>query len=150
MTKIKNWSPITKILLIICQIGCAYLFLIKGLNINSVADRVLSVLGIIASIVSISLINNNEIVDRLLLELNKYSFPIYLLYTIFTAGIRITLLKLGIDNYWIHVLLGTTGGIGNPIIGMNVIKNYDFLLFIFYPVKVLKDIKYSNVARRNS
>ena len=68
-----------------------------------------------------------------MLVLNRYSFPIYLLHTIFTAGFRIVLLKVGVSNYLLHVLLGIIVEIGIPIIGMNVIKNCKILLFIFYP-----------------
>ena len=38
--------------------------------------------------------------------LSKYTFPIYLMHTIFSAGIRIVLLKLNFNNFYIHFILG--------------------------------------------
>ena len=82
---------------------------------------------------AVSLLDKCDCVEKCMLVLNRYSFPIYLLHTIFTAGFRIVLLKVGVSNYLLHVLLGIIVGIGIPIIGMNVIKNCKILLFIFYP-----------------
>lgn len=51
------------------------------------------------------------------------------------------LLKVGMTNYLLHVLLGIIVGIGIPIVGMNIIKNCDILLFMFYPSSTLMRIK---------
>ena len=85
-------------------------------------------MGIVTSIVAVSLLDKCDCVEKCMLVLSRYSFPIYLLHTIFTAGFRIVLLKIGVSNYLLHVLLGIIVGIRNPIIGMNIIKNCKILL----------------------
>ena len=43
--------------------------------------------------------------------LSKYSFPIFLMHTIFAAGIRIVLLKIGIDLGGSHIGVGLIEGV---------------------------------------
>lgn len=138
--KIREWPLKIKYSIIICQVLGAILFL-NIINENAITIRFFSVLGIVTSIVAISLFNKCDCVEKCMLLLNRYSFPIYLLHTIFTAGFRIVLLKVGVSNYLLHVLLGIIVGIGIPIIGMNVIKNCKILLFIFYPSSTVMHLK---------
>lgn len=77
------------------------------------------VLGIVSSIVVVSLVDKCNCVGKCLLVLNRYSFPIYLL----------------------HVLLEIIVGIGVPIICMKIIKNCKILLFVFYPPSRLMRIR---------
>lgn len=100
-------------------------FIIRTFSITS---RFFAVLGIVTSIVAVSLLDKCDCVEKCMLVLSRYSFPIYLLHTIFTAGFRIVLLKIGVSNYLLHVLLGIIVGIRIPIIGMNIIKNCKILL----------------------
>ena len=118
----------TKNLIIISQVLGAIFFL-NIISENAITSRFFALLGIVTSIVAVSLLDKCDCVEKCMLVLNRYSFPIYLLHTIF----RIVLLKVGVSNYLLHVLLGIIVGIGIPIIGMNVIKNCKILLFIFYP-----------------
>ena len=113
-------------------------FIIRTFSITS---RFFAVLGIVTSIVAVSLLDKCDCVEKCMLVLSRYSFPIYLLHTIFTAGFRIVLLKIGVNNYLLHVLLGIIVGIGIPIIGMNIIKNCKILLFIFYPSSTVMCIR---------
>lgn len=113
-------------------------FIIRTFSITS---RFFAVLGIVTSIVDVSLLDKCDCVDKCMLVLSRYSFPIYLLHTIFTAGFRIVLLKIGVSNYLLHVLLGIIVGIGIPIIGINIIKNCKILLFIFYPSSTVMCIR---------
>lgn len=138
--KIREWPLKIKNLIIICQVLGAILFL-NIINGNAITSRFFAVLGIVTSIVFISLFDKFDCVEKCMLLLNRYSFPIYLLHTIFTAGFRIVLLKVGVSNYLLHVLLGIIVGIGIPIIGMNVIKNCKILLFIFYPSSTVMRLK---------
>lgn len=138
--KIRKWPLKIKNVLIISQVLGAICFL-NILSENAITSRLFSVLGIVSSIIVVSLVDKCNCVVKCLLTLNRYSFPIYLLHTIFTAGFRIALLKVGVNNYLIHVLLGTIVGIGVPIIGMKIIKNCKILLFVFYPSSTLMCIR---------
>ena len=130
--KIREWPLKIKNLIIISQVLGAIFFL-NIISENAITSCFFALLGIVTSIVAVSLLDKCDCVEKCMLVLNRYSFPIYLLHTIFTAGFRIVLLKVGVSNYLLHVLLGIIVGIGIPIIGMNVIKSCKILLFIFYP-----------------
>lgn len=129
---IREWPLKIKNVIIISQVFGAIFFL-TIIKENAIISRLFAVLGIVTSIVVVSLLDKYDFAERCMQVLNRYSFPIYLLHTIFTAGFRIVLFKFGVSNYLLHVLLGTIVGIGIPIIGMNIIKNCKILLFIFYP-----------------
>lgn len=138
--KIREWPLIIKNSIIISQVLGAIFFL-NIINENAITSRFFAVLGIVTSIVAVSLLDKCDCVEKCMLVLSRYSFPIYLLHTIFTAGFRIVLLKIGVNNYLLHVLLGIIVGIGIPIIGMNIIKNCKILLFIFYPSSTVMCIR---------
>lgn len=138
--RIREWPLKIKNLVIITQVLGAILFL-NIINENAITSRFFSVLGIVTSIVAVSLLDKCDCVEKCMLVLNRYSFPIYLLHTIFTAGFRIVFLKVGVNNYLLHVLLGIIVGIGIPIIGMNIIKNCKILLFLFYPSSTVMYIR---------
>ena len=71
----------------------------------------------------------------------KYTMPIYLMHTIFAAPLRSLLLKVGINNWVIHVVLGLAISFIGPIIAELIICRFKFLEFFLYPTKVLKGRK---------
>lgn len=91
--------------------------------------------GIYASILFISLVHQCKPVGRFLDFMNRYSFQTYLLHTIFTAGIRIVLLRIGVGQWWIHVLLGTAFGIACSVLAAQIARKVKFLNFFFFPTK---------------
>ena len=52
----------------------------------------------------------------LLAKMSNYVMPVYLMHTIFSAGVRIILTKLEISSLPIHLLLGYISAIAGPII----------------------------------
>ena len=107
-------------------------------------------IGIYSSIMFVSLLENCKLVVRFLDFINKYSFQIYLLHTIFTAGIRIILLRINIEEWWIHVLLGTVCGLIFSVLTAEVAKKIKFLNFFFFPAQTytLNKRDNRNVKRR--
>lgn len=97
--------------------------------------------GVIASVMIISCICKIGFLKRVLLFINKYSFPIFLLHTIFTAGIRIVLKKVGIDSYFVQFICGMAIGIGAPTIVYYIGSKWWLIDFLFYPSKILEQIK---------
>ena len=97
--------------------------------------------GIYASIMFISLLQNVKPVSKFLLFMNKYSFQIYLLHTIFTAGIRIILMRLSITSWVIHVIVGTLCGIVFSVLAAVVAKKIKILNIFFFPTKTYKQLK---------
>jgi peptidoglycan/LPS O-acetylase OafA/YrhL len=92
-------------------------------------------LGIYASILFISMLQNIKSIAKFLDFMNKYSFQTYLLHTIFTARIRIILLHLNVTQWWIHVLVGTVCGIVFSVWAAIIAKKIGFLNFFFFPTK---------------
>lgn len=95
-------------------------------------------LGIYASILFISMLQGCKPIARFLDFINKYSFQIYLLHTIFTAGIRIVLLRIGIAQWWVHVPVGTVCGIVFSVLAAIIAKKIWFLNFLFFPTKAFR------------
>lgn len=112
-----------------------------------VLDMLISIIGCMASVALISLFVKNEIVNKVLLSICQYSFPIYLLHTIFTAGIRVVLVKIGVENYGMHVFVGSIFGFSFPIIGAIICSKIDILNFLFYPEKMLKKWKEKRIHK---
>lgn len=67
--------------------------------------------------------------------LAKYTMPIFLMHTLFAAPLRSVLLKIGISNAVLHVLLGLGISFVGPIIAAWVMKKTKWLEFFLYPNK---------------
>lgn len=63
----------------------------------------------------------------------KYTMPIFLMHTLFAAPFRSVLLKLGVYNLMIHIVLGLLVSFACPVIAMIVMEKLKPLDFIVYP-----------------
>lgn len=70
----------------------------------------------------------------------KYMLQIYLLHTIFAAGIRIILLRIGITSFWVHLPMGIIFSIVVPIVCGVVADRTQILNIVFYPSKTIKKL----------
>lgn len=68
----------------------------------------------------------------------KYMLQIYLLHTIFAAGIRIVLLRLGITDFWIHLPFGIIFSLAPPVVCGVIAERIKLLNIFFYPVKTIR------------
>ena len=135
-------SPVWLKWLIILLHPATGVLMIRLQVIESVpAKEFMQLFGIYASILLISMLQNCKVIARFLDFMNKYSFQTYLLHTIFTAGIRIVLLRLGIAQWWIHVPVGTVCGIVFSVLAAIVAKKVKFLNLFFFPTKALRKAK---------
>ena len=66
----------------------------------------------------------------------RYTMPIFLMHTIFAAGLRAVLFKLGIDSSVIHVISGLAISFAGPIMAEIVMERLK-LDFLLYPSKYL-------------
>ena len=123
---------------VLVHIAVAVAFILPDKTETPFIKELLMLLGIYASILFISMIQNSKPVSAFLNFINKYSFQIYLLHTIFTAGIRILLLRAGITNWVIHILLGTVCGIVFSVLAAEIAKRIKILNFFFFPSKAFK------------
>ena len=95
---------------------------------------VIACLGIIGFLSAAYSLNKQT---RVLGFLSKYTFSIYLMHTIFAAGIRGLLLKIGIDNSVLHIIAGFIFSFAGPIIAYEIMKKIKLDFFI-YPTKYIK------------
>lgn len=70
----------------------------------------------------------------------RHMLPIYLLHTIFAAGIRIVLLRLGIANVGIHLVMGLVFSFAVPILCGEIADRIRILNICFYPTKTVRSL----------
>lgn len=74
--------------------------------------------------------------------LAKYTMPIFLMHTLFAAPLRSVLMKVGIENAVIHVVLGLGISFSGPIMAAWIMKKTKWLEFFLYPNQFLKGCKH--------
>lgn len=138
-----------KVGLVVAHIIIVAILLRTPINQILLGRQIEACIGVVGSIALISLLAKLNVIKRVLLWICKYSFPIYLLHTIFTAGIRIVLFKIGVENYYIHVISGMVFGIAFPFIAAKVAEKIQILNFVFYPSKTIKFIKTKFLSKQS-
>ena len=119
------------------------LFIFKSVfDISSdVLNAMLTLLGILASEGIIRYLTKNKgATSGIWKYISKYMLQIYLLHTIFAAGIRIVLLKIGVTNVWPHLILGLLFSFIMPVLFAIIAERIGFLNVFFFPVKTFKSI----------
>ena len=132
ITKLPAWS---KWLIVLMHIAVGVTLVLLDKIEASIIKEIMILFGIYSSIMFISIIQNLKLISYFLDFVNKYSFQIYLLHTIFTAGIRIILLRVNIAQWWIHIILGTVCGLVFSVLAAVIAKKVKFLDFFFFPAK---------------
>ncbi|MBQ4087330.1 MAG: acyltransferase [Clostridia bacterium] len=128
--------PVTiKALLVLLHIGAGIVLYRLNLMETAGLKEALTVLGIFASIMLISMLQNIGFIAWFLDFVNKYSFQTYLLHTIFTAGFRIVLLRLGVAHWTIHLVVGCVAGLGLSVLAAVIAKKVPILDACFFPTK---------------
>ena len=130
-------STQAKCLVVILHIVTGVIFILLNKIEVLFIKEIMILFGIYSSIMFISILQNFKGIAHILDFINKYSFQIYLLHTIFTAGIRIILIRLNITPWWIHVLLGTALGLVFSVLVAKIAKKVKCLNFFFFPSKVI-------------
>lgn len=130
-----------KFLVIALHLAVGILLIHFGKIEDTFFKELMILFGIYSSIMFISLLEEIRIVSRFLLFINKYSFQIYLLHTIFTAGMRIILMRLNITQWWLHIIVGTICGIFLSVFAAVIAKKTKFLDFFFFPSRTIKLLK---------
>lgn len=126
---------------ILIYIFAAVIYYIYKESCNKVlsgsVNIVFSLSGILISVKIFRTITNSIILDTF----KKYTFQIYLTHTIFAAGIRILLLRMNINNYFIHIIIGLISSIYIPVIMAIISNKIKYTNFFFYPTKTIKELK---------
>lgn len=121
-------------------IGLLFLGLSVAVHITGVKNLTVSfVLGVMACIAVIFLVAAYEgKTGKVMGFLAKYTMPIFLMHTLFAAPTRVVLMKMGITNAAVHVLLGIGISFAGPIVATCIMKKTKCLEFFLYPNKVIK------------
>lgn len=104
-------------------------------------DSVISfIMGLLACVAVILMVAGfEEKFGRGMDFLAKYTMPIFLMHTLFVAPLRSILIKVGIENAAIHVVLGLGISFVGPIIVAWIMKKTKWLEFFLYPNKLLRE-----------
>ena len=71
----------------------------------------------------------------------KYTMPIFVMHTLFAAPVRIVLMKMGLTNSIIQIVIGLAISFIGPICTAIVLEKTKYLEFVIYPNKVIKLLK---------
>lgn len=128
------------------------LALVIYVNINQLNEKILELIKIVLAVsgtyICIRIFKNIK-KSKILDTMKQYTFQIYLLHTIFAAGIRIVMLKIGVQNYIIHFILGLFASIYLPVLIAIICEKTKYLNFFFYPTKTVKEIKGKKKLQEN-
>lgn len=100
------------------------------------------VLSLLACTAVIALMAQNESMiwqHRNVRVLSKYTLPIYLMHTLFAAPVRIVLMRVGILNAAVHVIVGLTISIAGPMIAAEIMHRLHYPEFLLYPSRFIKN-----------
>lgn len=90
-------------------------------------------LGVIACVAVIGVVKGWRTENSI--WLSKYTMPIFVMHTLSAAPLRAVLLKVGVNNAVVHVILGIAISFIGPIIAAEIMKKTTCLEFFLYPGK---------------
>lgn len=126
---------------LICYVALALIIYQYRLNIDRNVLELFKIGMAISGIIIIVEIFKDIKKSKILDTFSKYTFQIYLTHTIFAAAFRIIFLKIGITNYFIHLIFGILVSIYLPV-GMSIISDKIKYTNIFiYPIKTINELK---------
>lgn len=91
-------------------------------------------------VVAILVLSQNlriSFIEKLSFKFSEYFMPVYVMHTIFSAGVRILLIKVGVQSPIIHIICGLFAGFIIPIAVFEIAKKIPPLLFFIYPKKAI-------------
>ena len=103
-------------------------------------------------VISIIILSQNlqfDFINRISFRFSEYFMPVYVMHTIFSAGVRIVLLKLGIVNIAVHIISGLLTGFIIPIIIYQIMRKIPLMLFSVYPKKALKTMEKKSITKKS-
>lgn len=112
------------------------IYLYKNSVVNGAASFAVGLFACAAVIYSAAGIEDKPC--RLLSFLAKYTMPVFLMHTLFAAFIRVVLIKAGITNAAVHILLGIAISFAGPIVAAWIMKKIKWAEFFLYPNKFIK------------
>ena len=123
---------------------CGLLFMILSIAVYTAeisGSAISFAMGLLACVaVILIVVGFEEKFGRGMDFLAKYTMPIFLMHTLFAAPLRSVLIKIGIENAVIHVVLGLVISFAGPIIAAWIMKKTKWLEFFLYPNKFIRKV----------
>lgn len=124
-----NWFCLCLLLFPVSIWGCAHEM---DLNALLVYNFVMGIMGCFL-VLEIAFFFNDKAPHKMIEFSRRNTMPIFLMHTIFASGIRSILLKLGIVDTGIHILLGISGSIFLPVIAAEIMRKSRWMYFVINP-----------------
>ena len=105
---------------------------------NPIIEFVMGIVACFSIILIFMYIYKDNRNNRFMSFLSKYTMPIFLMHTLFAATVRIFLMKLGIVNTLIHIVLGILVSFAGPIIAVYIMEKFKYMDFLLYPTRYIK------------
>ena len=123
---------------------CELLFVILSIVVYTVeisGGVICFAMGLLACVAVILMVAGfEEKFSRGMDFLAKYTMSIFLMHTLFAAPMRFVLLKMGITNTVVHIVLGLAISFAGPIIAAWIMKKTKWLEFFLYPNKFIRKV----------
>lgn len=113
------------------------IFFFHSKNENKIIIFIISVLLVSAIIYLFNWLTKDGSGTRVS-KLRKYILPVFLMHTIFAAGFRSILIKVGINSLGIHIFVGIIASFAIPMLIYKFIENKWCLLIFIEPLKAWK------------
>lgn len=133
----RKLRPISMTIVLLLFIIISAVVFYYGIEVNLI-KFLLGLMACISIIGLVSKINSFDGKMVLMDSLGKFTMPIFLMHTIFAAGLRSVLVKLGISNLILHCVLGIGISFVGPIIAAYIMKKSKWLEIFLYPGKFIK------------
>ena len=116
-------------------LGVLFLWISIVMYLTGVQNSAISfALGVMVCVAVILLMTDYEVkTGKTMSFFAKYTMPIFLLHTLFAAPLRSILLKMGVINVAVHVVLGLEISFAGPIVTAWIMKKTNWLEFFLYP-----------------
>ncbi len=118
-------------------IVCSILFYTYGVDSDSVGF-IMGVIACTSTVVFAVNFGDTTVIKRINAKFSKHTMPVFLMHTIFAAGFRAVLIKFGIINGAVHIVLGLIVSFAGPIIAAIIMDRIKWLNFVMYPNKYIK------------
>lgn len=133
----KRFFGFASVLLSLVFIALSVAVYVFSVN-NEAVSFTMGLLACLSTVIISLNIENCNVVRKINSLLSKYTLPVFLMHTIFAAGLRAVLLKLGITNIVIHIIFGLGISFIGPIVTAFIMSKVKWLDFVLYPNKYIK------------
>lgn len=71
-------------------------------------------------------------------RLSVWTMPVYLMHTIFAAGVRVLIVRMGVTSAAVHIAVGLVASFVGPVLAITVMDKLKPLDFFMYPNRYVK------------